>query len=445
MRLPSFVLVAAASLIGTLILLSCGDAATSGRDSLQESGASGRDETMVNRIAYVDNSGDLLLVNPDGTEERRLTGDVRAGLLSQALERGDSYSWPTWSPDGTKLAASRVTVRGSEGGLSIEVFDLSTGGRVTAYENEVQAPVADGTPHYLYWSPDNRYLSFLAPTPEGLTLFVEDGQSDEEPGAVAVGAPLYFQWTPNAALLAVHSGDRVATQEPTPDGDETRIAVDAFAFRAPAISPDGSQVAYAGIGGGVQGIFVAPTQDGSGRAPRMLLETQGLTAFSWAPDGATLAVAEQIRPGVPVFDRLQLVSADGSGSSSLVEDQLLAFFWSPEGNSIAWIGIDPLTRGMDLAVSAVDSGAATGEPRHLFRFSPTGEMFTWLSFFDQYANSHSIWAPDGSALVVTGNDGVESGRRNGSGPSGGYVYVVDVSSGEAHRIASGKVAVWSWN
>ena len=399
---------------------------------------------MVNRIAYVDNTGDLLLINPDGTGKERLTGDVMAGLLSQVLERGDSYSWPTWSRDGTKIAASRVALGGEEAGLSVQMFDLSSGRMTSTYDNELPAPVADGTPHYIYWSPDDQQLSFLAPTPEGLTLFVRDFQADNEPGAVAVGAPLYYQWAPDAKLLAVHSGDRVTIQEPTPEGDEFRVAVDAVAFRAPAISPDGSQLAYAGFGGGGHGIFLASTSSRDG-APKMLMETQGLTAFAWAPDGSSLAVAEQLRGGTPVFDRLRLVSADGRESSTVVDEQLLAFFWSPQGDQIAWVGLDPLSRAMDLAVAPVESGKVAGESRHLFRFSPTGELFTMLSFFDQYGYSHSIWSPDGSALVITGTDGVESGRRNGSGPHGGQVYVVDVSSGEARSIASGKVAVWSWN
>ena len=399
---------------------------------------------MVNRIAYIDNAGDLILMNPDSTGEERLTGNVRAGLLSQSLEREDSYSWPTWSRDGSRIAASRVSLSGASPGLSVQLFDLSSGRMELAYANELQAPVADGTPHYIYWSPDDRHLSFLAPTPEGLTLFVRDLQSEEEPGAVAVGAPLYYHWGADSSRLAVHSGDRVLIQEPTPEGNESGVAVDAIAFRAPAISPGGSQVAYAGIGGGLRGIFLASTE-ADGTPPRMLMETEGVTAFAWAPDGSSIAVAEQLRQNVPVFDRLWLVSPDGSESSTLVDEQLVAFFWSPQGDQIAWIGIEPLGRAMDLVVSPVEAGKAAGEPRRLFRFNPTGELFVLLSFFDQYAYSHSIWAPDGSAVVLTSTDGVESGRRNGSGPHGGQVYVVDVRTGEARRIASGKLAVWSWN
>ena len=433
--------------IGALIILAalpgC-SGAESDRPVAQDDSLAGESEgPMVNRIAYIDNSGDLLIINPDATGEERLTGDVRAGVLSQALERGDSYGWPTWSGDGGRIAASRISLSGSRGGLSVQIFELSSGRMVSAYNNEVPAPVADGAAHYIYWSPDDRYLTFLAPTPEGLSLLVRDYQTDEGAVSIAVGAPLYYHWAADSAHIAVHSADRVTIQGPTPDDDETRVAVDAFNFRAPAISPDGSQLAYGGINGGVEGIYIVPT--GNALAPRLLMETQGMTAFAWSPDGSALAVGQQSRVGAPVFDSLSLVLPDGSDSSLMVDEQLLAFFWSPQGDMIAWIGIDPLSRAMDLVVSSVESGQAVGEPRRLFRFSPTGEMFTWFSFFDQYAYSHSIWAPDGSALVITGTDGPEPSRRNGSGPSGGQVFVVDVSTGDARRIASGKVAVWSWN
>ena len=166
-----------------------------------------------------------------------------------------------------------------------------------------------------------------------------------------------------------------------------------------------------------------------------------MAAFAWSPDGSALAVSEQSSPGSPLFNRLSLVPSDGSGASALVEEDHLAFFWSPSGDRIAWVGVNPATREMELSVSPVGGG----EPRRLFRFSPTGEFFTYLSFFDQYAYSHSLWSPDGSALVMAGNEGPESGRRNGSGPHGGQIYVVDAGTGEALRIASGKAAVWSWN
>lgn len=445
MRLTLSLLAIVVALLGLMAGIACAGQQLGDDSRGEQTLGDGDERLMVNRIAFIDNNGDLRLVNPDGTEERRVTGDVRAGLVSQTLERGDSYSWPTWSQDGGRVAFSRVSVGSSGASLSVQVFDADAGTTSTVYNNEFPAPVADGTPHYLYWSPDDRYLSLLAPTQEGLSLFLKDFHGDAEPAAVAVGAPLYYHWSPAAARLAVHSGDGVTLREPSGDGGGTRVAVDAFNFRAPAFSPDGSQLVFGGIVNGVEGVFLADTGGESSQAPARLVETRGLTAFGWSPDGSAIAVAEQTQQGAPVFNRLTLIAPDGAERTTALEEQFLAFFWSPVGDKIAWIGLDALSRSMDLTVIPVEGTQVAGESRQLFQFSPTGELFTLLSFFDQYAYSHSLWSPDGSALVVAGTDGPEPGRRNGSGPHGGQVYVVDVGTGEARRIASGKVAVWSWN
>ena len=110
MKPVSSLLAAMAALLFLMGLVACiskdDGAATGGQAPAPESRAGESEELMVNRIAYVDNSGDLLLINPDSTGEERLTGNARAGMLSQALERGDSYYWPTWSHDGNRIAAS---------------------------------------------------------------------------------------------------------------------------------------------------------------------------------------------------------------------------------------------------------------------------------------------------------------------------------------------------
>ena len=67
-----------------------------------------------------------------------------------------------------------------------------------------------------------------------------------------------------------------------------------------------------------------------------------------------------------------------------------------------------------------------------------------LAFFDQYSRSHSPWAPDGSALVVSGTQQYLSERRNGSGAGGARVYVAETADGGGlHDIAGGGIAVWS--
>ena len=79
----------------------------------------------VDRIVYVGIGGDLFTVKADGTDPQQLTGNnqirsepedpearqIPAAFLGQTLNLSQFYAWPTWSPDGAKLAVSRVQLQ----------------------------------------------------------------------------------------------------------------------------------------------------------------------------------------------------------------------------------------------------------------------------------------------------------------------------------------------
>jgi Tol biopolymer transport system component len=69
-----------------------------------------------------------------------------------------------------------------------------------------------------------------------------------------------------------------------------------------------------------------------------------------------------------------------------------------------------------------------------------------LSFFDQYAYSHSPWSPDGKSLVVAGSKGEVARRSNGLTPTGDRIYVLDAEGDAAPRdLGAGVLAFWSWS
>ena len=441
-------------LAGLLITLAaaCSDSKTT--TPVDQSGQpnvdTGEEVGQVNRIAYVSPNGDLFTVDPDGGGLSQLTGGLQAGggseggVQAQPLRMNEYYTWPTWSSDGTKLAASRVAVEEGGTNVTLQVMDARTGRSETVYEDDGGGLVAQGAPHYIYWAPSGDKLSFLAATSDGLGLFLWDGISGKLATQIHQGGPLYYQWSNTADAMALHIGLDVIWARP-PDGGDSRQSLESVgSFRVPAISPDGASLAFVDQADGRMGLYVAPTNDLE--QTRKITDVGSPSAFMWSPDGTQIAVADQSVPRSPLFDRLMLVPVDGSPittlSSGRTSNDVWAFFWSPAGDKLAWVSVNADEQELEWVVSPSDGSDA----KRLFSFQPTAEVFILLSFFDQYGYSHSPWSPDGKFLVVAGSKGEAARRNNGRTPTGDRIYILDVEgAAEPRDLGAGVLAVWSWN
>ncbi len=408
-------------------------------------GPAGNPGAAVDRIAFVSPDGVLFTIKPDGSDLQGLAGEVRrvgtaGSVLAQTLDVTNYYAWPTWSPDGSKIAASRVRATDSDIDLSLVVIDVETARARTVYTNELVAPIAPGAPHYLYWSPDNRHLAFLATVPAGLSLFILDSLGENDTVSPAVVPPIYYQWAADGDSLLVHHREDVKlVRKPSWDRPPSLTATPGN-YRVPALSPDGRLFAYMDVAGGEGSLVVAPVADPENG--RSILDVGRRAAFIWSPGGDELAVADQMGSGNEIFERLQIVSSDGQEVKTIGEGPILAFFWSPQGDKLAWFVLDLESQLFDLKVSEGSGQAA----RQLFRFRPSADSFTMLRFFDQYAHSHSPWSPDGTQLVVSGIREGGAGGGNGTAPTEDKVFVLDAVGDEApSSIASGTLAFWSWN
>ena len=400
----------------------------------------------VDRIAFVNPTGDLFTSGPEGKDIRPLTGGTRAGagatgpVMAQPLDLDNFYAWPTWSPDGSKIAASHVLVSAGQAQISIQVIETENGSTKTVYTNQIGSGIARGVPHYVYWSPDNRHLAFLAVTEQGQTLFAKDTLAQEEAVALETGAPLYFNWATDGGFLLVHDGPEVKlASKPFGTGNPPLTNTTAV-FRPPALSPDDQRFAYAQETEGGWSLLVAPVGDPNNGVN--VLSVGPRSAFMWSPNGENLAIVDQEDLGNDIFQRLRVVSPATGQVRSVSEEQVLAFYWSPQGDKIAWIALDIEARTFVWRVMETSDGPTV----ELFRYRPSDDALTMFAHFDQYARSHSPWSPDGAHLVVTGTAEQPLERRNGATPTGDRVFILDATGAEApHNIAAGIMAFWSWN
>ncbi len=398
--------------------------------------------TSVNRIAVVESGLRIRSFNPDGTDPRQVSPE-------QGL-----YTWPTWSPLGDKLVFSGVvTVPGGEQQVILFEYDANTHEHRRIHEGDpgFAGLLANGVVHYPIWSPDGEQIAFVVVTREhGLTLFLNDLVEGSDSEYVLDKGPLWMSWSDDSAHLMVHRSDRHFLVNAMDPVVVTELGVRSTAYRVPAWKPGEPAVAFVpddrGLGFAVYEADVVGEGLGT---PSIIEETSANAAFLWSADGGHLAIADEAQViaylGQPmlVYSQIRILDSVAYHESGLLQDDILAYFWSPDGAKIAYVSMSE-GRG-PLRWTLLD--VSTGELTRLVDFVPSAEQLPVFQFFDQYAYSHSPWSPDSRHLVFAGSlsEGaapVSMGRHPGH--EGSHVFTVDTGPTlEITIVAEGLLGFWS--
>jgi WD40 repeat protein len=381
------------------------------------------------RIAMVDADGGLSTLKADGTDRR-----------AHSVERL-AFQFPAWSPDGNHLAA--IGQAGDDFGVF--VFDDRPAGDaapqpVAAYRSPSAAPI------YLYWSPDGRRIAFLTNEPDTLALQVAAADGSAPAAVIRRGQPLYWDWIDTSHVF-VHSGANAPGAflgEVAVDGpDVVSIDVSAGAFQAPAMSLDGRTRAYVADGEGPSNSVVIEARDGSFRHEARV---SGASALGWNPAGDQLAYSDSPLPiGLPIGP-LEVIDAGSGATRLLVDGPVVAWFWAPDGRTLAVLRIPQPTDGQVASVPLVAAQTDRLALRLLFVDAATGltqfsrdvrlsdiVLGQFLPFADQYARSHRVWSPASDAIVLPLQD--ETGSS--------HITIVPADGSSETRIADGVAAFWS--
>jgi len=371
------------------------------------------------RIAVLDELGNLTAFDADGSDPVVLDGSVPGETLVRQ---------PTWSPDGARIAWVRLAA----GETPAEVATMASAGGTPA---EVVTAAADGTgltetpvavaPFYLSWDPTSSRVAYLGNSGSiGIELGIVDVAGNEAV-ALDAGSPFYFSWNPSGRQMLVHVGtdqlDRLAI-----DGTLATVDDRPGIFNVPVWTSNGRTLVYATQTGIGQRLVAYDLDTDRGEA---LVRFDGAITFVVSPDGRR--VAFQVVRGQTVVVPLSVLDRRTGAIERVETGPAVAFFWSPTSTKL--LSLIPELGGDRVSFRwGVWEGGSTFTTG---RFVPSLEFSReYLQFFEQYAQSMSLWAPDGSAFVYAGS--------NESGETG--IWIQPASSGTPPvLVAEGVFASWS--
>ena len=400
------------------------------------------------RIVVVDDAGALSTVDANG------------GSRVSYPVPGVVFGFPAWSPDGSRIAVTGQAANDT----AIYVFAVARRYQPTIIFRSPGRP-----PFYLYWTPDGRSVTFLATESASIALRIAPADSSAPldgsgPGSILrTGAPLYFDWVnPGRLLLHVGLGSDAFVGEVGPDGAAIEPPLPGTGlFRSASVSPDGRYVAYVRSETGLTGRLVVASRDGSVTHE---LPVIGPSAFVFDPTGDRLATNAADKPvdstvGLPIGP-LRIMDPATGATRMLLDAPIVAFFWSPDGRTIATLqpaapgddnvaagpgfilagAIEPRSRaaagaqapGTAARLTFVDVSSGQARAERIIRLADTF-VNQLLPYFDQYALSHSLWSPDSASLLLPL---VSATGRN-------QLVVVPADGSDPRAIADGDRGFWS--
>lgn len=399
-------------------------------------------ERKTGLIAYMGLDGNIYVSDQGGGKLKQLTDD--AVIPKSQDEALLYYQSPTWSKDGKQLAFVSASVNSEAVETRLLVANLDEDNLREVYKSQNEHPL------YLYWSPDNANVSFLSTSGAGQNRILQSVPAGESGVRTILdaGLPYYWSWAPDGQVMVIHSGSHDASVQEhlaflRPDTEilEYGLDIKPASFQAPAWSPDGSRIALTRSSGSENQIIVT---DPAGGNPKAIGTFTSKTAFAWSGDSTRLAWlddSQALENGT--VGPLHIV--DMESSEEIVEDKnIAAFFWSPNGEKIAYFLILPIGdttedgsagTGQQYAVQLHVLDVKNGESRELFTYRPTEQFLNILPYFDQYHQSATIWSPDSNNLVISFMD---------ADNNPGIAIVAASGQLEPRLLAEGFIAFWSW-
>jgi hypothetical protein len=356
-----------------------------------------------------------------------LTADTTVVVLDRDLQEiasiappeGSSYRQPIWLDAETLLFSEVMT----DGTGALIAADAASG--AVAWRTEMSS-----SPFYFSPSPDGSTTTSLRNNTDGSGLIAELVSRGGDVSTLSDRSPFYSAWSPDGSSLSTHTGQRTLS---VIEGEVTEVISDSTGnFQAPSWTSSGlfalrttDQTQILAVWDGAEFTDLARI-----RGTVQFAASGGRVAIQSAadddPTGIAAAFRAQVIPRIPA-GRLILFDT-ASTSFEEVNPRFSPFFqWDPAGDRLLYAAFD---EGPSLGLTW--QVWENGDSEAFLPFTPQSGWFNEVvPFFDQYAQSLSLWSASGSAFAYPT-----------AGDAGPIVVIQPIGGSPANEIED---AIWvSW-
>lgn len=324
-------------------------------------------------LVILDQESAVVIVEPDGHPIDRYDPPLDVRYLQPIWASSDVVVRAQAGPDANRLTATRL------GGEEVWSVEFAT------------------PPFYYLASPDDESTKVISlrnnEISGGLIAEVLSGSGSVD--TVGDESPFYMSWDPGGRRLASHiGGERLDVS----DGDVETVVESTGTYQAPVwldrglitLRRSGSTV-FLSVWDGSSFADLGIVQGGArfvGAGDRIAIQT-GANA-----GGEGIQAVAQSVPTIPAAV-LTVVDLETGSFTSVTSIPSPVYQWDPSGSRLLYA-----TLGSDPEPALVWHVWEDGEVIDFEPFSPDPFWFqTFVPFFDQYAQSVSLWSPDGSAFA----------------------------------------------
>jgi hypothetical protein len=346
-------------------------------------------------LVVVDGSGGVVVIDPSGTEVESFTPPSGTLYTQPIWASADTIVYAQSAPRNNRLEAARL-------------------GGDTVWS------VALDTPPFYYLADagaDEPTIVSLRNNANAPGLVIEKISGSGVLEAVSDEAPFYASWNPDDGRLASHIGD--ARLDVSGTSTET-IDSDASGFQAPVWLDSG--------------LITLTNRDSDSFLARWdgqtftdIAKVRGAARFVGSGHRLAIVTGGDIQTGgvqasaqaLPTISSgvLTVIDLEDDSITSVTTEPTPIFQWDPAGEKLLYV-----TFVDDPSPALVWHVWENGEDTDFEPFVPEPSWFgTVAPFFDQYAQSVSLWSPDGSAFaypaLVDGNPEIMVQRLGESSPT----------------------------